>query len=43
MYSHRLTSALGVSPEDGFVRASAVHYNTVEETDRLCGALDEVL
>lgn len=43
MYSHRLTEALGVDTETGFVRVSAVHYNTVEEIDRLCEALDKVL
>lgn len=43
MYSYRLTEALGVDPAAGFVRVSAVHYNTVEEIDRLCEALEEVL
>ncbi|MBS1724352.1 MAG: aminotransferase class V-fold PLP-dependent enzyme [Armatimonadetes bacterium] len=43
MYSHRLTEALGVDTGTGFVRVSAVHYNTVDEIERLCGVLDEVL
>lgn len=43
MYSHRLTEALGVSTDTGFVRVSAVHYNSLEEIDRLCALLDEVV
>ena len=30
-------------PEDGVVRASMVHYNTLAEVDRLVGGLEEVL
>jgi len=43
MYSHRLTEALGVSPDTGFARVSAVHYNTVDEIERLCVLLDDVV
>ncbi|MBS1713885.1 MAG: aminotransferase class V-fold PLP-dependent enzyme [Armatimonadetes bacterium] len=43
MYSHRLTEALGVDPETGFVRISAVHTNTMDEIGRLCSVLDEIL
>jgi cysteine desulfurase family protein (TIGR01976 family) len=39
MYSPRLMSRLGT--ESG-VRASLVHYNTVEEVGRLCNALEEL-
>lgn len=39
MYSHRLCSALGIDPEDGVVRVSAVHYNTVDEIDRAVAAI----
>lgn len=42
MYSHRLTEALGVDPTTAFVRVSAVHYNTVDEIERLCRRLDEI-
>src|SRR6185437_5849979 len=31
MYSPRLMRRLGLTPESGAVRVSAVHYNTVEE------------
>jgi cysteine desulfurase family protein (TIGR01976 family) len=43
MYSHRLCEAMGVPPEPGVVRVSAVHYNTPDEITRLCEALDDVL
>jgi len=33
MYAHRLCTRLGIEPEDGVVRLSAVHYNTAEEID----------
>ena len=34
---------LGLDPEDGVVRTSFVHYNTLEEIDRLIAVFDEVL
>ena len=43
MYAHRLTTAMGIDPEPGVVRISAVHYNTIDEIDRLMDALDPVL
>ena len=43
MYAHRLCQALGAPVETGFVRVSAVHYNTVQEADRLIAKLEEVL
>jgi cysteine desulfurase family protein (TIGR01976 family) len=42
-YAHRLCTALGLDPEDGVVRASMVHYNTLEEVDRLIDFLDRIL
>jgi len=39
MYAHRLCTALGLDPEDGVVRVSLVHYNTIEEIDRLLDVL----
>ena len=39
MYAHRLCTALGLEPEDGVVRVSFVHYNTVDEIDRLIEVL----
>jgi cysteine desulfurase family protein (TIGR01976 family) len=39
MYSPRLLKRLGVSSENGVVRASLVHYNTEEEIDRFIEAL----
>ena len=42
-YSVRLIEALGHSDRDGVVRVSMVHYNTVEEVDRLVRALDPLL
>ncbi len=42
MYSPRLMKHLGLMP-GGVVRASLVHYNTIEEIGRFGGALREVL
>lgn len=43
MYAWRLCSALGIPPEDGVVRISAVHSNTPEEVERVISALEEVV
>jgi cysteine desulfurase family protein (TIGR01976 family) len=43
MYAYRLCEALGLDPEDGVVRVSLVHYNTVEEIDRLIEVFETVL
>ncbi|MBK8164877.1 MAG: aminotransferase class V-fold PLP-dependent enzyme [bacterium] len=43
MYAYHLCKALGIAVEDGVVRASLVHYNTVEEIDRLIGVLERVV
>ena len=43
MYAYRLCEALGLDPEDGVVRVSLVHYNTVEEIDRLIEVFERVL
>jgi cysteine desulfurase family protein (TIGR01976 family) len=42
MYSPRLMKRLGLSQESGAVRASLVHYNTVEEVRRFGSALAEI-
>jgi cysteine desulfurase family protein (TIGR01976 family) len=42
MYSPRLMKRLGLAKESGTVRASLVHYNTVEEVHRFGSALAEV-
>ena len=42
-HSRRLVEHLGFGGPDGVVRVSMVHYNTIEEIDRLVAALDEVL
>ncbi len=39
MYAYRLCEALGIDTNEGVVRASAVHYNTLGEVDRLIDAL----
>ena len=38
----RLAKALGLD-EEGVVRVSMVHYNTIEEVDRLLAVLEERL
>jgi cysteine desulfurase family protein (TIGR01976 family) len=42
MYSPRLMKRLGLAPGSGAVRASLVHYNTVEEVRRFGSALSEI-
>lgn len=42
MYSPRLMNRLGLTKESGAVRASLVHYNTMEEVNRFGRALAEV-
>jgi cysteine desulfurase family protein (TIGR01976 family) len=42
MYAPRLMKRLGLTQEDGAVRASLVHYNTIEEVHRFRSALAEI-
>lgn len=42
-YAPRLVEALGLTEADGVVRASLVHYNTLDEAERLIAALEEAL
>jgi cysteine desulfurase family protein (TIGR01976 family) len=43
MYAWRVCEAVGIPVEPGVVRVSAVHYNSVEEIQRVCGVLESVL
>ncbi|MBC7479586.1 MAG: cysteine desulfurase-like protein [Pseudorhodobacter sp.] len=42
-HSRRLVEDLGQTGNGGVLRVSMVHYNTLEEVDRLCAALDRDL
>lgn len=42
-YAYTLLQQLGVTPEEGVVRISLVHYNTVAEVDKIVEILKEVL
>ena len=42
-HSRRLAEYLDVTDNNGMLRVSMVHYNTIEEVDRLTAALDRVL
>lgn len=42
-YAHRLMTSVGIDPAAGVVRISLVHYNTVDEVDRILAALDQAL
>ena len=42
-YARRLIDALGLREKEGVVRVSMVHYNTIEEVDRLLGVLENAL
>jgi cysteine desulfurase family protein (TIGR01976 family) len=43
MYAYHLCEALGRDTDDGVVRVSLVHYNTLEEIERLIAVLDRAL
>jgi cysteine desulfurase family protein (TIGR01976 family) len=43
MYAHRLCEAVGLKPDDGVVRISALHYNSPEEIERAFDVLNQVL
>lgn len=42
-YARRAIDTWGVGPKGGVVRASLVHYNTIDEAEHLVAALDRVL
>jgi selenocysteine lyase/cysteine desulfurase len=42
-HSKGLVEALGASAQSGVLRVSMVHYNTLDEVDRLLTRLDTVL
>jgi selenocysteine lyase/cysteine desulfurase len=42
-YAHRAIRDLGLLEQDGVVRVSMVHYNSLEEVDRLTATLDRIL
>ena len=42
MYALGLSERLGLESQGGFLRIGLVHYNTLEEIDRLIGALDQL-
>jgi len=41
--SKRLIDSLGLAAQDGVIRVSLVHYNTVEEVDRFVAVLRAIL
>jgi len=43
MYAYHLCEDLGLDPEDGVVRVSFVHYNTLGEIEELIGVLEGIL
>ena len=42
-YAWRCLEGLGIEPNDGVVRVSMVHYNTIEEVRRLTEFLDRII
>lgn len=42
-YAYRTCEALGIEPVDGVVRISLVHYNTMDEVERLIDVLDAIV
>lgn len=43
MYAYRLCQGVGIPTDDGVVRISMVHYNTLEEVEALIGVLEPLL
>ena len=41
-YAHRLVEAIGLDPEDGVVRLSLVHYNTLDEVAKALSVLEDL-
>jgi selenocysteine lyase/cysteine desulfurase len=42
-YARQLITDLDLMENDGVIRVSMVHYNTLEEVDRLIRVLDEII
>ena len=42
-YAYRILKKMGLDPNDGVLRLSFAHYNTMNETERLIKALTEIL
>ena len=42
-YAWRCLKALGIDTEDGVVRSSMVHYNNIEDVDRLINAFTKLI
>jgi cysteine desulfurase family protein (TIGR01976 family) len=42
-YAKKVIASLGLQPQNGVVRVSMVHYNTVEEVDRLIAVLEQII
>lgn len=42
-YARRLITDLGLEPQNGVVRVSMVHYNTMEEVDKLIDGLETII
>ena len=42
-YAHRLVSDLGFDPDDGVVRLSLLHYNRIDDADKILQELDRAL
>jgi selenocysteine lyase/cysteine desulfurase len=42
-YARRLIDDLGLAPQDGVIRVSMVHYNTIEEIDQLIKIFDPLI
>jgi selenocysteine lyase/cysteine desulfurase len=42
-YAARLIDSLGLRAQGGVIRASLVHYNTLDEVTRLANVLDQIL
>ena len=42
-YAWRCLNALGIDTKDGVIRASMVHYNSLEDVEKIIAAIDKTL
>jgi selenocysteine lyase/cysteine desulfurase len=42
-YAYRIVKKMGLDPDDGVLRLSFAHYNTMDETVRLANALTDIM
>ena len=42
-YAWRCLKALGINTDDGVIRISLTHYNTIQEAEKIINTLDQIV